>query len=109
MMTWHQANTLFQSARNKVKGKPIGRNTRIVEANGSYGIKLHNTIVLTIRRDGTYTYNTGGWYTVTTKKRMNDYGPARIHQHKHQWFINGEPYVNGVTVRADQMEAIRFE
>lgn len=88
-MTWNQANTLFQSARDKIKGKPLGNNTRLVSIpiGNKYGIKLHNTIILVIGQDGSYTYNNGGWKTVTTKKRMNQYGPMTIYQRNHIWFV----------------------
>jgi hypothetical protein len=45
----------------------------------AYAVRLYSTDVITIHRDGTFTLRTGGWNTVTTKDRMNSYGPARVH------------------------------
>lgn len=103
MMTWFKADTLFKSARNKVKGKPIGRNLRIVyiPTGDRYGIKFHNTCILIIDRQGNYAYNTDGWTTITTKKHMNTYGPAKVYQHKHIWYINGDHYVDGIIYNVD--------
>jgi len=39
-------------------------------------VRLHDTDILTFYRDGIVELNAGGWYTVTTKARMNNYLPA---------------------------------
>lgn len=102
MMTFNKAETLYKSARNKVKGKPIGNNLRIVQYGLSYAIQYHETLILIIRSDGEYQYNNGGWYTVSTKKHLNTYGPLRIFQKNHAWFYTSHktgvtvPYVNGI-------------
>lgn len=107
MMTWDEANRLFTSARNKAKGKPIERNTRVIlqrsDDNGVpvYGIEYHETTIIEIYIDGKYIYDTGGWQTISTKKRMNEYGPITIYQREGIWYArNGAthiPYVNGMT------------
>lgn len=102
MMTYNKADTLFQSAKNKAKGKPIGRNTRLRQVSlDSFGIQYHSTIILLINRDGSYEYHNGGWDTITTKQRMNEYGPLSIFSIKGEWFARykGEtiPYFNGVS------------
>jgi hypothetical protein len=38
-------------------------------------IRLHNTDILTFESDGDITVNTGGWHTVTTRSRINDFIP----------------------------------
>jgi hypothetical protein len=37
-----------------------------------YGIQYHKTVIFAIREDGTYWFNNGGYFTATTKKRIND-------------------------------------
>jgi hypothetical protein len=39
------------------------------------GVKLHNTVVVKYYRDGSVQFNSDGWYTVTTRDRMNCYAP----------------------------------
>lgn len=54
----------------------------------TFGVKLHNTDVVLIHSDGTYTLNTGGYETNTTKSRINEYAPTRIFQHKRIWYLD---------------------
>jgi hypothetical protein len=39
-------------------------------------VRLHNTDIVTFYSDGQIELNTGGWFTITTKDRMNRYLPA---------------------------------
>lgn len=68
--------------------RKVGNNTwaEILD-DGSVGIVLHNTRVVTIHPDNTYTLNSGGWHTSTTKDRINKYSPARVYQSKFEWFV----------------------
>lgn len=55
-------------------------------------IRYHNTDVVTFTPD-TITLDTGGWWTVTTKNRMNQTSNQYnlgyyIYQEKYAWFIN---------------------
>jgi hypothetical protein len=43
-------------------------------------VAYHSTDVVTIHPDGTFTLDTGGWDTQTTKERMTTYSPAKIWQ-----------------------------
>ena len=54
---------------------------------GVPGVKLHGTFVVKINPDGTYTLDSGGWQTVTTKDRINGYSPVALYQHKGEWFV----------------------
>src|SRR5882762_3850822 len=51
---------------------------------GKIAIQLHATDILTFHSDGQIDVNTGGWDTVTTRSRMNDYipGPWRVGGHR---------------------------
>jgi hypothetical protein len=62
-------------------------------------IRLHYTDVVTLTRDGKYILKTGGWYSMTTKDRINGFSPACVSQKKGNWFINAvTPFFDGVTV-----------
>lgn len=50
-------------------------------------IRLHRTDVITFDRDGTVTLNTGGWYSVTTKERMNSFSPLSVWSHRGEWRV----------------------
>lgn len=53
------------------------------------GVRLHNTDVVLIHDDGSYTLDTGGWYTVTTKDRINSYlpRPLRVYSKRGRWSL----------------------
>lgn len=99
-MTFEQAAQLFASAR---KGyKPLENNTKLVKVDdNTFGVKLHATNVVLIHRDGTYTLNTGGWQTVTTKDRLNKYSPASVYQKNRLWYVaDGHRFAEGMKIDA---------
>lgn len=56
---------------------------------GSIALRYHSTDVVTARPDGTVTLRSGGWRTVTTKKRINSVLPAgfRLWQERFEWHV----------------------
>jgi hypothetical protein len=72
-------------------------------------VRLHNTDVVTYHRDGRVQLFTGGWYTVTTKQRMNAYSPARVYSIKGRWHVregswdtgHDRPFADGITIHPD--------
>lgn len=90
-----QAQSEFKRARNKSAGKKLANNTRLFEhADGSFGITLHGTEVVTINTDGTYTLRNGGWPTPTTLDRIRRYSPMTWQQlltERGEWFIRLKP------------------
>ena len=101
-MTHSEAVAMVHGKRNANRRK-IGHNTyaEILHDN-SVGIMLHSTYVVKIHPDNTYTLQTGGWQTVTTKDRINQYSPVRVYQRKHEWFVNIKgrelPFMEGMVV-----------
>ena len=72
--------------------KKVANNTYLIRrAPDTIGLRLHNTDVLTFR-PGSVTYDTGGWHTVTTKARMNKFGPSgvRVYSDKKVWTVYRE-------------------
>ena len=101
-MTHSEAVRMVRGKRNATSRK-IGNNTRaFLRDDNSVDIVLHSTPVVTIREDGTYILRTGGWQTVTTKDRINQYSPVKVYQRKFSWYvtIHGKEYdfVNGMVV-----------
>ena len=50
-------------------------------------VRYHSTDVVVAHQNGTFTLNSGGYRTATTKERIKTYSPARLFQHKGQWLI----------------------
>ena len=105
-MNYNKLNTLLQG-RNYNR-KKISNNTwaeRDVIGDNIY-IRLHNTRILTFLPDGNVKYNSEGWKTVTTKQRMNRFGPIHIYQKNFTWFISGsnEEYFDGITINPKTYE-----
>lgn len=107
-MTHAEAVKTVHGKTNK-NSRKIGNNTYAeINVDGSVGIWLHSTEVVTIHPDNTYTLRTGGWQTVTTKDRINQYFPGYVRQHKGSWYVsvtcsdgckNEFPFIEGMRVR----------
>lgn len=81
--------------KRESKRIPPGHNTRLERIDAdTIGVRLHSTYVVKIHRDGTYTLDSGGWRTVTTKARMREYSPVRLWQESSIWKLCG-PVVPG--------------
>lgn len=73
--------------------KRLGKRATTVHAeNGTTVVTYHSTPIVTF--DGKRVIlNTGGWFTATTKTRMNQaacqFGlPYSVHQEKFRWFVD---------------------
>jgi site-specific DNA-adenine methylase len=101
-MNHAEAVSMVRGKRNKDSRK-IGNNTYAeILHDDTVAIKLHNTYVVKINSNGTYTLNSGGWQTVTTKDRINQYSPVRVYQRDFTWYvkINSKeyPFIDGMVV-----------
>lgn len=93
-MTHSEAVQMVKGISYRTRRK-VGNNTYAeILHDGSVGITLHKTRVVTIHADGKYTLRNGGWNTVTTKDRINKYAPVRVYQRDFQWYItiDGKEY-----------------
>ena len=101
-MTNAEATRMVHGLGNRMRRK-VGNNTYAeILQDGTVAIKLHSTYVVKIHPDNTYTLNSGGWQTATTKDRINQYSPKRVHQRNFEWFVsvNGKdyPFIDGMVV-----------
>jgi len=92
---------LLTEVKNEVlKSHFIANNTlKIHYKDGSEAIRLHDTDILTFKEDKII-LSSGGWQTVTTKARINEFCPINgfnLYQEKGQWFINIGPRDKGQT------------
>lgn len=71
--------------------KTIGNNTVLRDAGpGAIAVRLHCTDLVTVLADGTLTLNSGGYWTTTTKDRLNSFlrtVGARVHANRWQWYL----------------------
>jgi hypothetical protein len=69
---------VLEGGRDKSE-RTIANNTKLVRRGPhAIAVRLHRTDVVTFHRDGTASFDTGGWNTSTTRARMNEYAPAGI-------------------------------
>lgn len=97
-MTWLDAVDTIRRARNEAAGKPLANNTRLfVSGEGderTFRIRYHNTIIITINPDDTYTLANGGYNTVTTLQRIRSLAPVTwqtLFSEKGEWFVRLRP------------------
>jgi hypothetical protein len=101
-MSYENTSAIMQDAPVHTARKRIANNTvRYVNAAGDTVWRLHHTDVVTHRVDGTWTLDSGGWKTVTTKERMSRYAPCRIDSRRGVWYIGNVPYVDGMRLDSD--------
>src|SRR6266550_4620766 len=82
MSTYFGLDTKLQGRCRE--SRKLANNTYARRRSGQIAIELHATDILTFHSDGRIDVNTGGWDTVTTRSRMNDYlpGPWRVGGHR---------------------------
>lgn len=86
MLTYQDCKELIK--RSRTGEKKLALNTYLVELeNGNFAVRVHNTHVVTIRRNGTFVLNSGGWWTNLTRNRINQFSPARLYQKAGEWFL----------------------
>lgn len=70
-----------------------GKHMKLIRHSGVPGdaihLKLHDTYVVTWYADGRVKLNSGGWRTVTTKARINEYlnSGYGVEQELGQWYL----------------------
>ena len=83
---------------------PSIRSTKLVRVipNGPISLIYHGTAVVTYYADGRIILKSGGYRSVTTKRRMNTYTSAQIYQRNYKWYVtaNGETreFVDGMNI-----------
>lgn len=99
--------TDYQQCKRFAQGRArkLGNNTYlVVRDDGGYGIRLHDTEVV-IHYPNHVILESGGWQTVTTKARMNNYSNAHVWSERGVWFVSwhGEtyPFADGISLDND--------
>lgn len=85
--------------------KLVKQNTlRIEYASGDVAIRLHGTDIIKTKANGDTVLNSGGWRTLTTKARINEFSRFVVVQEKYNWYVQvggytGQliPFYDGIT------------
>ena len=89
---------IMNGIEDVAKSRVVAPNTvEYFKRDGTRVIRLHNTDILIFTPDGKITLNSSGWYTQTTKSRLNTFLPPnlRITQQKGLWYLhfNNQSYL----------------
>lgn len=81
--------------------KKLENNTYLhrLDAN-TLAVRLHSTDIVLVHGDGTYTLDSGGWRTLTTRDRISRYSPAGISQKNNIWYVGASIFQDGMRVNA---------
>jgi hypothetical protein len=113
-MATMRCNTLDYAKADALLGNRSSRkvfnNTFLVREDGFIGLRLHATYVIKFYSTGRVRYFSGGFMTVTTKDRFARFGPARVYQKNHEWFLSdGRDFFEGVDAFPPPPEARTLE
>jgi hypothetical protein len=64
-------------------------------ATDNYTMRLHGNLIAKIDADGTLAITNAGWFTNTTKERLNGIPGVSICQKKGDWYLNGRKWDGG--------------
>lgn len=83
-------------------------NTKVTRDNGTV-VRLHQTDIVSISASGVIVLNSGGWHTVTTKRRMNEASQEfdlgfSVYAKKGDWYID-TPFDGTI----DFFDGVRFQ
>lgn len=68
-------------------------NTKVFQGPYGLNVRFHDTIIIQKKLDGTIVLDSGGWRTVTTKTRINQFaneycgGRFGVYQKKGEWYL----------------------
>lgn len=92
---------LFKKTGHKI-AKKIASNVLLIDrGDGKRVIRLYDTDIITENGNGTITLNTGGFNTMTTSKRMNEFSNAYVCRRNWEMYANGHKFSADNTVTID--------
>jgi hypothetical protein len=86
-MTYNEASDKACRARDPERGYRLENNTRLLNRGDHFAVKYHVTDIVEIYHNGLWKIQNGGWFTSTTKERINRYSPVRVYQEDYNWYI----------------------
>jgi len=102
----YKSLTEFLNKGRNENYRKIANNTYAEKEKNLISIRLHETKIITYYSDGKIKLNSGGWQTVTTKQRLNDFTSFAIYQKKSIWYfcINNKYEKENIYYFKDNME-----
>ncbi len=94
MLTFASATDLL----GKRQSKKLANNTYLRKENEHFVVRLHETDIIAIGSDDSSILHNGGYFTKTTKERINDFSSAYIVQEKGIWYVRGIPFYDGMVI-----------
>jgi hypothetical protein len=95
----------LDTKRGDKTSRKVGNNTYLKRRGDSVAIRLHDTDVVTYAADNSATIDSGGWRTVTTKSRINEYIPGHLYTEAGVWYVGyygaTYTYCDGMTLHDD--------
>jgi hypothetical protein len=99
-MVYKEAKEYISKGRTPTKGRSVygkvATELHYIDENETIGLKYHQTDVVKFFKNGIIELDTGGWHTMTTKARMNEYLPYGFYVSQKQgiWYVenNGNVY-----------------
>lgn len=99
-MDYNKMDTILQGRTRQQK--KYANNTYLVRHNDYLACLYHNTEVVKFYPNGDIVLDNGGWYTSTTKERINwMLDGHRLSQSNGVWFINDKRFQPGMIIKAD--------
>jgi len=84
------------------QSKKLANNTYLQRRGNDIALLYHSTDVVTFKPNGDMILNSGGWYTSTTKERINMGIGNRLSQSKGVWYIDGDKrFADGMVIKAN--------
>jgi len=85
------ASLAAQLTGRNAGSRKLANNTHAVRRGPrAIAVRLHATDILTFYSDGRVEFRTGGWETVTTKARLNQFGPPgfTVGSNRGEWYLS---------------------
>jgi hypothetical protein len=91
-MTYCELESLIRGKTNKTKRKIAGNTWGEIDSEGAICITFHKTVIIRAYPNGMFFVTNGGYQTVTTKLRLNQFTPFQFWQSKKIWFTRENGY-----------------
>ena len=90
-MNYKEAREMLDTKCGDKNSKKVANNTYLKRYDdGTIALRLHKTDIIQYKPNGSILLHSGGWKTVTTKARMNEFLPRQygIMQEKGVWYVH---------------------
>lgn len=83
-MNYETAKNMYENSRKR----KLAGHTYLIKTERGYGIKFWDTVIVEYHSDGVIVLDTGGYFTRTTKSRINQFTEnIRVYQKDFNWYI----------------------